>query len=231
MAIGFSPALEREPELPPLEPGDVMDQPTFHSRYAAMPDTVRAELIGGVVHMPSPLKAKHGRSHSLLNVWLGDYWRATPGTELLDNTTFILGEDSEPQPDASLIISGGQTHENADGYFVGPPEFVAEVASTTESYDLHAKRRDYERWGVCEYLVLVLRQPRVVWYRRDGDRFVELTPGPDGILRSSTFPGLWLDPAAILQRDVSRLQQVLSQGLATREHTEFVERLRSGSHD
>ncbi|MBI2480657.1 MAG: hypothetical protein HYV60_19140, partial [Planctomycetia bacterium] len=31
--------------IPPLEPGDHLDQKTFHVRYEAMPEDVKAELI------------------------------------------------------------------------------------------------------------------------------------------------------------------------------------------
>ena len=40
--------------------------------------------------------------------------------------------------------------------------------------------------------------------RRRG-KFKELAPGDDGLFRSETFPGLWLDPAALLGRDRKRL--------------------------
>jgi hypothetical protein len=39
----------KETKMPPLEPGDRLDQKTFHERYEAMPEHVKAELIGGVV--------------------------------------------------------------------------------------------------------------------------------------------------------------------------------------
>ena len=41
--------------LPLVEAGDHLDQVTFHERYKAMPPAFRAELIGGVVIVPSPL--------------------------------------------------------------------------------------------------------------------------------------------------------------------------------
>ena len=41
--------------------GQILDQPTFHERYEAMPPSTRAELVGGVVQMPSPLRSDHGR--------------------------------------------------------------------------------------------------------------------------------------------------------------------------
>src|SRR5438132_11241050 len=165
-----------EETLPPLENGDQLDQKTFHARYEAMPQGTRAELIGGVVHMPSPLKPRHGRMHMRVNGWLSKYEDATPGVEAYDNTTAILGPESEPQPDTYLIIApakGGQMRENADEYLEGAPEFIAEVASSSESIDLHGKKSDYQKAGVKEYLVVALRQRRVYWFvLRDG-RYVD----------------------------------------------------------
>src|SRR5436190_15582549 len=89
----------QEKEIPPLEQGDHLDQKTFHERYEAMPKHVRAELIGGVVYMSSPLRIQHGRMHPDVTTWINFYRMRTPGTQVLDNATTILGEDSEPQPD------------------------------------------------------------------------------------------------------------------------------------
>jgi Uma2 family endonuclease len=216
------------PTAPPLlEAGDRLDQKTFHARYEAMPPGTRAELIGGVVHMPSPLKIPHGQMHVRVIRWLNEYEDATPGTMTLDNATNILDEHSEPQPDACLLIipsKGGQTRvENQ--YVVGAPELIVEVASGTESIDLHAKRTDYERAGVREYIVVVLRQAQVIWHIKRGEQFEELPAGPDGILRSEVFPGLWLDPAALLRLDNPRLLEVLRQGLSSPERAAFAVQL------
>ncbi len=214
--------------LPPLEPGNRLDQKTFHARCEAMATGCRAELVAGVVHMPSPPKSLHGRHHSRLMGWLWTYEGATPGVELLDNATVILGPNSEPQPDAELVATpgkGGQTRINADDYLVGPPELVVEVSSSTESYDLHDKKKDYEGAGVKEYLALALRQAKVLWFVSRHGRFEEQAPGTDGVLRSTAFPGLWLDPAALLRGDRARLLEVLSQGLATPQHEAFARKL------
>ena len=58
-------------------------------------------------------------------------------------------------------------------------------------------------------------------------KFEELPLGADGILRSETFPGLWLDPAALVNKDRQRLLEVLRQGLASPEHAAFVAKLNS----
>jgi Uma2 family endonuclease len=219
-----------EVALPPLEPGDHLDQKTFHARYEAMREDFRAELIGGVVYMPSPLKPPHGNMHASLMGWLFTYAAATPGVAVFDNTTQILGPKSEPQPDGCLLIlpeKGGQVREDEDGYFEGAPELIVEVASSTEAYDLHSKRRDYERAGVKEYLVVALRQARVFWFVSRRRKFHELAAGPDGILRSKVFPGLWLEPAALLRRDGKRLLEVVQQGLTSPEHAAFAAKLAS----
>jgi len=218
----------RKKPVPPLENGDRLDQKTFHKRYEAMPDHIRAELIGGIVYMSSPMKPNHGRMGTRLMRWLGEFEEATPGTEVLDGATNILGPESETQPDGSLLIlpeCGGQTWIGKDGFLHGPPELVAEIGYATESIDLNAKMLDNEKAGVLEYVVVALRSDRVFWFIRRRGRFKELPPGPDGFYRSETFPGLWLDPAALLRRDGRKVLTVLRQGLSSAEHAAFVARL------
>ncbi|NLY01121.1 MAG: Uma2 family endonuclease [Rhodopirellula sp.] len=214
--------------LPPLEAGDHLDQKTFHARYEAMPDDVKAELIGGVVYMTAALRRAHGRFHGLMMHWLHSYEDSTPGVEAYDNATTIMADDSEPQPDACLIVHpdrGGQMRFTEDDYLEGAAEWAGEVATSTESYDLHSKKRDYERAGVREYVVVAARQEEVFWFvLRDG-HFMEKTLDEDGCYRSSVFPGLWLDPVALLRLDSKRLLEVLQRGLATDEHSRFVRQL------
>jgi Uma2 family endonuclease len=219
--------------LPPLEPGDHLDQPTFHARYLAMPEGVRAELVQGVVIMWSRpgrwsrIGLPHSDCHSDVQTWVGIFKAETPGTRALNNPTDILGPEDEVQPDTCLIIRpshGGQTREQ-DGYMVGAPELVIEVASSSVSYDLHSKRRSYERAGVKEYLVVALREQEVHWFVREDQVFVALPPEADGIFRSRVFPGLWLDPQALLQGRTARLMEVLRAGLASQEHAALVDRL------
>jgi Uma2 family endonuclease len=139
----------------------------------------------------------------------------------------MLDGRGETQPDGQLRIPqelGGQTRIE-DGYIVGAPELVIEIARSSRYYDLGEKKGDYERAGVREYLVIELDPDRIHWFIRRGDRFEDLLPGPDGIYRSEIFPGLWLDSKALFAEDLDRLVEVLEQGLATPEHAAFVARL------
>jgi Uma2 family endonuclease len=214
--------------LPPLANGDHLDQKTFHERYEAMPADCRAELIGGIVYMASPQKSRHGKHHFRLAHWLGEYEAATPGVEGHINTTQILGDDAEPQPDAGLFVLpeyGGEVWEDEDEYLHGTPEWLGEISDSTESIDLNRKKRDYEIAGVREYMVVAVRMRRVFWFVRNRGKFKELLPDDDGILRSVVFPGLWLDPEALLKRNGRRLLSVLRQGIASPEHAVFVAKL------
>ncbi len=214
--------------IPPLVNGDHLDRKTFHERYEAMPPGVRAELIGGIVFMSSPLKRKHGRSGARLMHWLGEYEDATPGTEALENTTHKLDDQAEPQPDGCLIIipeCGGQVWEDEDGYINGAPEWIGEISDSSESIDKNRKKLDYERAGVREYMVAALRSQEVFWFIRRRGKFRTLPPEADGIIRSEIFPGLWLDPTAFLEQDIKRVMAVLRQGLASPEHKAFAEKL------
>jgi Uma2 family endonuclease len=120
----------------------------------------KAEFIEGIVHMPSPVSRPHAAAHAELITWLGAYRAATPGTEIADNATVRLDLDNEPQPDVLLRIlpaAGGQSGDSEDDYVEGAPELVAEVASSSASYDLHEKKRVYRRNGVREYLVWLIQ--------------------------------------------------------------------------
>jgi Uma2 family endonuclease len=212
--------------VPPLEPGDRISRAEFERRYEAMPQLKKAELIEGVVYMPSPVRHRHhGHPHAWLIGWLIQYEAATPGVETGDNSTARLDLDNEPQPDGLLLIApdrGGQARISVDDYIESAPELVVEVAASSASYDLNTKLTVYRRNGVREYLVFRVRDREVDWFvLRDG-LFEPLRPTSDGILRSEVFPGLWLDVAALVRGDLPQVLAVVQQGVNTPEHAAFV---------
>jgi Uma2 family endonuclease len=203
-----------------------MGQAEFHRRYEAYPEDVKFELIGGIVFMASPLKRPHGVYHPELSLVLTLYKAGTPGVEVADNMTTILGEESEPQPDLMLRLLKeccGQSATNEADYLVGPPELVAEVAHSSRSIDLGRKRQDYLAAGVQEYLVLCVEEQEVHWFHFPSKR--KLKPDGSGVWKSRVFPGLWLDGPALLARDSGRLMAAVQQGLAAPGHAAFARQL------
>jgi Uma2 family endonuclease len=208
----------------PLEPGDRLTRPEFERRYEAMSDLKKAELIEGVVYMPSPVRHEgHGRQHSALNGWLGVFSASTPGLEVSDNATVRLDLDNEPQPDLLLrIVSGGQSRVGSDGFIEGAPELVAEIASSGAAYDLHQKLTVYRRHGVREYIVWRVLENAIDWFvLRDG-LYEHLRSDESGVIRSEAFPGLGLDAATMIRGDMATVLKVLGEGLASNEHEAFV---------
>ncbi len=190
--------------VPALEAGDHLTRAEFERRYKAMPGLKKAELLEGVVYMPSPVKPLHGGPHILLAGWITYYLAQTPGLDAADNTTVRLDDVNEPQPDLLLAlqpVAGGQLYIDEDGYYAGTPEFVAEVAASSVSYDVHAKLHIYQRNGVREYLIWRTRDGEIDWFRLEKGEYVPIAVDGGGITKSSVFPGLWLDRAALLKRD------------------------------
>jgi Uma2 family endonuclease len=216
--------------LPPLVDGEQLTREEFHRRYEAMPEGTRAELIEGVVYMPSPVNhVEHGDPHSVVVGWTIYYRGFTPGVTTGDNSTLRLEDNSEVQPDGLLFLegsAGGRCRIGTNGYLTDAPELLIEVAASSVSIDRGTKLRLYQRAGVREYILWRTRDAEVDWFvLRDGG-YVLLPTQPDGTIRSETFPGLWLDPVALVVLNVGRVLTVLAQGLASPEHAAFVEQLR-----
>jgi len=212
------------PRVPVLRAGDRLTRDEFERRYSAMPEVKKAELLEGVVYMPSPVRCKqHGEPHALLAGWLAEYRRATPGVAFLIDTTLRLDVDNEPQPDLLLRVKGprGTSQIDAEGYLQGPPELAVEVAASSVSYDLHQKLHVYRRSGVREYLVWRAEDEEVDWFAQHGGHYERLPADAAGVRRSEVFPGLWLDVPALLRRDPTALRQVVASGTATAEHATF----------
>ncbi|NJM46073.1 MAG: Uma2 family endonuclease [Alkalinema sp. RU_4_3] len=217
--------------IPPLENGDRLTRREFERRYNSMPDLKKAELISGIVYMASPVRArKHGKPHAAIIGWLFTYAQANPALDLLDNATDRLPGDNEPQPDACLRLeqwAGGQSSITEDDYLEGPPELIVEIAASTASYDLHDKKDLYSRSGVKEYIVWRVNDRAIDWFLQQGDSYQTLSPEPDGITRSQTFPGLWLDIQAMLTGDLPTVLKILAQGMQTEDYQKFQHHLQA----
>ena len=188
-----------------LEPGDNLSREEFHRRYSARPDIGKAELIDGVVYVPSPVRSRyHGRPHGLIVTWLGTYASLVPDVLLDDNSTIYLDGQAEVQPDAFLWRPGtGGGYETEDGYFEGAPPLVVEVAASSASYDLHQKKEAYRRNAVHEYVVWRVLDEAIDWFRLHDGEYIVARPGADGVIESEQFPGLRLDVPRMLARDLA----------------------------
>jgi len=211
----------RTTTAPILANGDRLSRDEFERRYAQMTDVKKAELIEGVVYMPSPVHyVSHGQAHGLLVSWIYTYVASTPHVNAGDNATVRLDLDNEVQPDVLLRIDeavGGQSRISEDDYVEGPPELIVEVAHSSAAYDLHDKKTAYRRNGVREYVVWQIEENRLDWFILDGGAYATLD-ADEGPIESRTFPGLVLDVPALLRRDVQAVLSAVRDGASGEAH-------------
>jgi Uma2 family endonuclease len=213
-------------DLPFFE-GQWLRRDEFHRLYKMTPDHFRAELIGGVVYFKGRVGFRHASYNATITGLLGVYESRTPGIKGGLHASTALDFLSEVHPDVLLRVKperGGQSYD-IDDIIGGAPEFVAEVADESRVIDLGPKLGDYERAGTLEYLVFALDPDEVFWHVRHERKLVRIPPDDDGLYRSRAFPGLWLDPDALIADDGLALIATLERGMATPEHAAFVARL------
>ncbi len=119
---------------------------------------------------------------------------------------------------------GGQSRTVAD-YVEGAPELVAEIAASerelticTTSSMLIAERRE----GVSRLASL---GPAIDWFVLRSGRYESALPSAAGFLVSQVFPGLWLDPAALLRGDMARVLAVVPARAGRAEHADSFQTL------
>lgn len=210
-----------------LVTGEHMSREKFLRTWDRLPGIKHAELIDGVVYVGSPVSLDHGIWENQAGVWLGLYRGMTPGTRSGHNVTWLMF-DSIPQPDVFLCIlpeCGGQAKPGKKNYYAGAPELAVEITETSAQIDFGPKMALYARAGVREYITVEPYWNRLTWRSLVRSSYRILSPGADGILRSSVFPGLWLDPASFWNGDTKRIAAILEQGCADPAHTAFVRRL------
>ena len=184
-----------------------------------MPELKRAELIDGIVFVPSPVSDLHSELSHMMNGWLWLYRDLTPGCKGGADGTWRMGEDDIPQPDVSLRIlpECGGTSRDDGKYPVGAPELIVEISGSSSSRDLGIKLDLYRRAGVRECLTVLLKPRQVIWRQLVRSRYREIAAGDDGLLRSHVYPGLWLDPKALWDAKLS-LRTAVEQGVRSPEH-------------
>ena len=198
----------------------------FLRRWETLPDLKKAELIDGVVYVPSPVGADHCSKDAWLTWWLCSYAVETPGCDAGNNGTWLMLGQS-PQPDSFLRIlpSHGGAARVEQGLLEGSPELATEICVSSSRRERGPKLALYQRAGVNEYIMVEWAEKRIVWRALAEGQYNTIEADADGVLKSRCFPGLWLDIDAYFSGDRKKISRTLRSGLATTEHAQFVEEL------
>jgi Uma2 family endonuclease len=207
-----------------LHDGATLNAEEFLQAYEGMPHVRKAELHKGLVcnveqrpqagAMMSPVHLDHSTPLANAIMVLSMYAANTPGVRSGSPATVALSAQTVVEPDAILFRVPGQSRRHAKGYLQGPPELVVEVGHSSARKDEVEKAKLYYTAGVLEYLFI--RKSDVQLFRRGTGQF-EAMARVDGRLQSETFPGLWIDAAALLAGEGLTLIRTLYEGLAARQ--------------
>lgn len=188
--------------LPVLKSGQRLTREEFHRRYEARPDLRRAELIEGVVSVPSPTRfAEHDEPAASMVFWAAAYTALHPELRSGGSATIFLDGGNEVQPDGFIFRPEGGVTITPEGYLQGAPELVIEVAASSVAADLGSKMEAYRRNRIREYIVWQVLAGVISWFRLVDDAYVQLEPDERGVIESREFPGLRLNVAAMLAGD------------------------------
>ena len=153
-------------------------------------DHRRCELINGEIWDMAP----EGAFHRFINDRGAEYLRRVlQGNAKVFEAHPITLEDSEPQPDIAIVRLPDTRYLKRHPY---PDDiyWLIEVADTTLSYDLDAKRSLYAAAGIQEYWVIDVTKRQFTVFRdlQNGD-FLNQNTVSDGILHPSAFSDIAID--------------------------------------
>ena len=128
-------------------------------------------------------------------------------------------------PDMIVVINSGRKKQCKPDFendcFIGPPNFVLDIINDTGL--IKERKRLFSDAGVEEYLVINEQLTKIEWNRLIGDRFKKIKPDKEGIIKSSSLPGLWIPITALRKRDFWTVKACIEHGLTRRDHHELMQ--------
>ena len=176
---------------------EIAERMTAEEFMRDAPEDRKAELIDGVLIMPSPASTTHERLQVYLLTLLRIYVDTHDlGDVLGSRSAVVLAADQAPEPDILFVSKKRRKIIQEKGVF-GAPDFVVELLSAgTARNDRGPKFHAYERAGVAELWLIDPYGPEgTQFFQLQEGRFVEVQADKNGILRSTAVPGFWLDLA------------------------------------
>jgi Uma2 family endonuclease len=174
---------------------EVVERMTAEEFFRGAPEDRKAELIDGVMIMPSPPFDPHERLQNFLLTLLRVYVEELELGEVRGSRTPVeLGIDQVPEPDV-LFVAKQRAHIIQNKGILGAPDLVIEILSAgTAHRDRGRKFRAYERAGVGELWLIDPYGPTgTKFYHLRNGRFSLVRPDKNGILRSAVVSGFWIN--------------------------------------
>jgi Uma2 family endonuclease len=180
-------------------------------------EDTRAELIDGVMVVPSPASPRHvdiaGFLRTLMRCYTG---RKKLGKALGPDSLIHLKTCRLFAPDLYFLEQRRVPKRLPKKQFEGAPDLIVEVLSpSNRGVDLEEKRPAYREAGVKEIWLVDPEKERVLVDRRRRGCYVTDTI-TDGRVASAVVPGFWIEAAWLwaepLPGELECLQTILGDG-------------------
>jgi Uma2 family endonuclease len=190
---------------------EIAERMTAAEFFRDAPEDRKAELIDGVMIVPSPTFDTHERLQNFLFALLRtDVEENDLGEVRGSRTAVALAEDQAPEPDILFVAKERLAIIQEKGVMGAPDSVIEILSASTMRNDLNGVRRShrgpkfraYERAGVRELWLIDPYGPEGTrFFQRQGDQLVEVQPDPRSILRSIAIPGFWIDVRWLWPKD------------------------------
>ena len=151
----------------------------------------RYERVKGRLIIMAPCGSDHQYPNDRFRMHLDTYWSKHPGIieQVTAEAWMQIDDETDRIADVGVYLVGSRAGKLPHRV----PDIAVEVVSEdTASYerDYSAKRSEYERAGVREYVVVDRFDRRVTVFRRHRGRFQESVLEEDEVYTSPLLPGL-----------------------------------------
>lgn len=187
---------------------------SYEEFLASLDEETPAEWVNGEVVPMSPVSDEHQLVASFLLTLLKHYVEHHAlGVVLYEPFQMKTGPDLPGRSPDVLFVAEEHRARIHRTVLEGPADLVIEVISPeSRGRDRGEKFYEYEQGGVMEYWLIDPQRKQAEFHRRGEDGIYKSVPiAADGVFRSETLPGLWLDVAWLWQRPLPKLLDVLKQ--------------------
>lgn len=201
----------------PAKPGQASPRLTSSEEFLNwLQPGVHADLIGGEIHMHSPVSIRHAQMVNFMDHLLRSHLdQSQAGVLFRETVAFRLSVRETFLPDLAFVTRA-QMERVAATHVPFAPTFALECLSpATQHLDTGRKLAAYELHGVQEYWILDPERLAHRFFRRAGDMLEEYASGMDEIELTSV-PGFWVRRAWLNPENLPKVSDALKEMVSAR---------------
>lgn len=156
---------------------------------------------------------------------INHYRMSTPGIHVCIHVPVQINSNSRVVPALIAQVGNGKFNQCDPvdyEYFTGPPNFVFDVFRAEQRQDYESRKRLFEKNGVIEYAAWFNSENLPIWNRMVKGEYRTIQEDEDGLIKSTSLPGLWFPVKAFTDRDWWSVMAKISHGITRRGHRDFM---------